>query len=119
MYKTDLKKRTFDFAQTLLALYPRIAKLGRPYEHIAFQLFTAGSSVGAHLQEGEVAVSNRDKRHKHVIALRESRESAYWLGLLIGDRKMVDELKPLFSEASEFVAMLTTSVKKLGEKEDD
>ena len=99
MYQSDLKARTTAFAQTLLALYPRIAKLGRPYEHIAFQLFTAGSSVGAHLQEGEVFVSIRDKRHKHVIALREARESAYWLGLLVGDNKMLDELRPLFSEA--------------------
>jgi four helix bundle protein len=119
MYQSDLKERTFDFAQTLLRLYPRISKIGRPYEHIAFQLFTAGSSIGAHLQEGEVAVSTKDKRHKHVIALRESRESVYWLRLLIGDGKMADELKPMFSEASEFVAMLTTSVRKLGEKEDE
>jgi len=117
MYQTDLKQRTFEFARTLLALYPRLTKLGRPYEHIAYQLFKAGSSIGAHLEEGEVAASNKDKAQKHVIALREARESAHWLRLLIGDGKMIDELRPLLAEASEFVAMLTTSVKKLREKD--
>ena len=117
MYQTDLQQRTFEFARVLLKLYPRIAKLGRPYAHIAYQLFTAGSSIGAHLEEGSVFVSNKDKAHKHVIALREARESTHWLRLLIEDGRMLDELRPLLAEAFEFVAMLTTSVKNL-RKED-
>src|SRR5262245_38471605 len=118
MYQTDLKQRTFVFAQTLLSLYPRISRFGRPYEHIAYQLFRAGSSIGAHLEEGEVAVSNRDKGQKPAIALREERESTHWRRLLLGDHKMLDELRPLLAEAFEFVAMLTTSVKKLRQKVD-
>jgi four helix bundle protein len=90
-----------------------------PYEHTAFQPFKAGSSIGAHLEEGEVAVSNKDKAHKHLIALRESRESTHWLRLLIVDGKMIEDLKPRLAEAFEFVAMLTTSVKKLRQKGDD
>src|SRR5262245_30024804 len=113
MYQTDLKQRAFEFARTLLALHPRLVKLGRPYEHIAYQLFTAGSSIGAHLEEGAVFISNRDKRHKHCIALREARESTHWLRLLIADGKMLNELQPLLAEALEFVAMLTASVKNL------
>src|SRR5262245_22364528 len=118
MYQTDLKQRAFEFARNLLRLYPRIAKLGRPYEHIAYQLFKAGSSIGAHLEEGDVAVSTRDKGQKHIIALREAKESTHWLRLLIVDGKIVDELKPLLAEAFEFVAMLTTSVKKLRAQDD-
>ena len=76
-------------------------------------MFRAGSSIGAHLEEGSVFVSNKDKAQKHAIALREARESTHWLRLLIEDGKMLDELKPLLAEAFEFVAMLTTSVKKL------
>jgi four helix bundle protein len=50
---------------------------------------------------------------KQAIALREARESVYWLKLLIAGGHYPDELTPLAKEASEFVAMLTASVKKL------
>jgi four helix bundle protein len=113
MWETNLRQRTFQFASTLLDLYPRIAALGPPFAHMALQLFEAGSAIGANLEEGEVAASRRDMGLKHAIALREARESHYWLRLLIYGKAFVDELRPLLCEANEFVAMLTTSVKKL------
>ena len=113
VWATDLKERAFQFGMATLRLHPRIAKLGPPFAHIALQLVRSGSSIGAQLEEGEVAASRRDKGLKHAVGLREARESRYWLRMLIASNVMVDELNPLYRESGEFVAMLTTSVKKL------
>jgi four helix bundle protein len=86
---------------------------------MALQLFRAGSSIGAQLEEGEVANSRRDMGAKHAIALREARESRYWLRMFLAVGAFVTELRPLTIEAGEFVAMLTASVKKLRRPERD
>jgi four helix bundle protein len=77
------------------------------------QLFEAGSAIGANLEEGMVANSRRDMAQKYAIALRESREARYWLRLLARDAAFTAELTPLIQESTEFVAMLTTSVRRL------
>lgn len=50
---------------------------------------------------------------KYAIALREAREALYWLKLLSTDPLVGDSLTALIKEADEWVAMLTTTVKKL------
>lgn len=60
---------------------------------MALQLFEAASAVGALLEEADPLGSRKDMGWTHVIALREAKESKY--------------------EATEFVAMLRTSVGKL------
>ena len=112
-WKTDLKERAFQFGLALLKLHPRIAKLGSAYAAIALQLIESGTSVGAHLEEGEVAASRRDMALKQAVGLREAREARYWLRMLIANDVLTDELQPLFLESGEIVAMLTASVKKL------
>jgi four helix bundle protein len=117
-WKTNLKERAFAFALATLRLRPRLAKLGPEYAHIGMQLFRAGSAIPALLEEADVAASRRDMGAKQAIALREARESAFWLRLLVADQVFVDELELLHAEAEEFKAMLTVSVKKLRADED-
>jgi len=112
-WQTDLKQRTFDFGLQLFRLYPQIARLGPHYAHIALQLFRSGSGIGALLEEGDIGASRRDMGAKHAIALREARESRYWLRLLLATEVLVTELTPLCQESNEFIATLTTSVRKL------
>lgn len=112
-WERSLKDRAFQFSVTLLHLYPKLAAPSRPFQHMAFQLFRAGSSIGAQLEEGEVCNSRRDMGAKHAIALREAREARYWLRMFLAVGAFQTELQPLAREAGEFVAMLTTSVKKL------
>jgi four helix bundle protein len=80
---------------------------------MALQLFEAASSIGAQLEEGDVANSRRDMGAKHAIALREARESHYWLRMFIAAGVLAVELRPLLTESEEFRKMLTTSVRKL------
>ena len=112
-WKTDLKERALEFGLATLRLYPRIAKLGPAYAHIGLQLFEAASSIGAQLQEGDVAASRRDMALKHAVGLREAKESRYWLRMLTADGVLIDELDTLHCESAEPVTMLTASVRKL------
>jgi four helix bundle protein len=81
---------------------------------LATQLFEAGSSIGANLEESRASYSRRELAAKNAIALKESRESKYWLR--IADAKSLGNTQLrawLLREADEFVAMLTVSVKRL------
>jgi four helix bundle protein len=82
---------------------------------MAEQLFRSGTGIGASLEEAEVANSRRDLAAKQAIALREARETKYWLRLFGTEEAWAAELAPLIQESSEFVAMLTVSVRRLRE----
>jgi hypothetical protein len=53
---------------------------------IADQLFDAGSSIGANLEESQAAYSRRELAAKSTISLKESRESKYWLRVAQANR---------------------------------
>jgi four helix bundle protein len=80
---------------------------------MAEQVFRSVSGICANIEEGQVANSRRDMAAKYAIALREAREARYWLRLLAMQPDWTEELAPLVQEATEFVAMLTVSVKRL------
>lgn len=113
VYATSLRDRVFHFVQQILAVHGPIGTHGAPYLHMANQLFRAASAIGAMLEEGDVANSRRDMGAKHAVALREAKEARYWIRLLVAANIEPDRLAPLERESNEFVAMLTTSVKKL------
>jgi four helix bundle protein len=50
---------------------------------------------------------------KYAIALREARESLHWLRVLVRAEVLLNQTHPMAIEADEFVAMLTSAVKKL------
>jgi four helix bundle protein len=111
--RQDLKARTFAFSAALLSNFKALAAGGAQYDHMARQVFAAGTSIGAMVEEAEVALSRRDFAAKYVIALREARESNYWLRLFATQPSHLQLVRPLVCESGEFVAILTTSVKKL------
>ena len=81
---------------------------------ISNQLLRCGTSIGANVREAQSAESNRDFIHKLEIALKEARETQYWLEILI-DSEMVEQHKfrPLLQEATESTKILIASTKKL------
>jgi four helix bundle protein len=81
---------------------------------IARQVLRAGTSIGANLEDARVAHSRKDLTAKFSIALREARETRYWLRLIIATQLVPEsQIAVPLSEATEFVAILTTSVKRL------
>ena len=75
------------------------------------QLLRSGTSIGANLEEADAAQSKPDFISKCTIALKEARESHYWLRLLRASGKMRDGDR-LLSDANELVAILTAIVRK-------
>ena len=76
----DYAPRSFAFACDIVRLY-RVLEARVPAS-IARQVLKAGTSIGANLEEARSASSRKDLAAKFAIALREARETGYWLRLL-------------------------------------
>ena len=78
----DIAQRAFNFAVRIVKLCQYLEKNTDVSRTVIGQLLDAGTSVGANLEEAEAGQSKRDFIHKNAIALKEARESAYWLRLI-------------------------------------
>ena len=78
------------------------------------QLLRAGTSIGANNAEACNAVSKQDFRSKSYIALKEARESLYWIELLKRNN-YIDErqYQSIYADCEELVKILVARCKKL------
>lgn len=84
--------------------------------NICNQLLRAGTSIGANNAEATNAVSRQDFRVKSYIALKEARESLYWIELLHRNKYLDDkQYASLHSDCEELVKILVARCKKLDE----
>lgn len=78
------------------------------------QFTDAGTAIASNLSEAQSSITRKRMAWYYSIALGEARETTTWLRVLqavgYGDPS---EVAWLLQEASEFVAMLTVSLKKL------
>ena len=87
--------------------------------NICNQLLRSGTSIGANNAEASSAISKADFKSKSYIALKEARESLYWLELLHRNNYLTDvQFNSLKADAEELVKVLTHRCKKLDENED-
>ncbi|NOZ39225.1 MAG: four helix bundle protein [Planctomycetes bacterium] len=110
MSPDDLSERLLDFSsrvgKVVNALPP--TRLG---SHIANQLIRSGTAPGAHYEEGRAAESRKDFLHKLGIALKEARESCYWLRLIARSELLSEaRLADLTDEASQLCRILGKSI---------
>ena len=116
-YQTDLRKRLFNFAvrtmKFLLTIPPR-----KEYDVFRYQISKAATSIGANYEESQ-ASSFREFTQKVRIALREARESNYFLRIVdeleIGN---IDERRFLVNESKELTLILGSIVSKCDQKKD-
>lgn len=84
------------------------------------QLLRAGTSIGANNAEATSAISKADFKAKSFIALKEARESLYWLDLLHRNNYITDvQYQSLHNDCDELVKVLTHRCKKLDEGKND
>ena len=77
----------------------------------------SGTSIGAHYREAYRSRSDAEFVSKIEVALQELEETIYWFELLIeSDLVSEKKLKNLLQEASELIAIFTTSVKTVKQK---
>lgn len=81
------------------------------------QLLRAGTSIGANNAEATNAVSKTDYRAKSYIALKEARESLYWIELLKRNN-YIDEkqYQSIYEDCEELVKILVSRCKKLDQQ---
>jgi len=110
--KRDIEGRAFAFARRILALCDPLIRRGGSVGVIGRQLARSGSSIGANLEEAVGAQSKPDFIAKTSVALKESRESHYWLRLLECTCQPVHaDMASLRQEAGELVAILRVIVR--------
>jgi len=108
-----VQERSFLFACRIVKLYRWAARRGGAGEVLGRQVLRAGTSIGANLEEATAAQSRADFVSKCNIALKEARETYYWIRLLMKTEVVTaNKLKDLASESNELVAILTAIVKK-------
>ena len=115
MPRQDLCARALRFSQDILALNRRLLPQKERFGGALNQLVRAGTGIGANVEEAQIANSRRDMAAKYAIALREAREVRYWLSVIRSDPLVGSSVDPLIAESTEWVAMLTTTVRKLRE----
>ena len=80
------------------------------------QLLRSGTSIGANNAEATNAVSKTDYRAKSFIALKEARESLYWIDLLHRNNYIDDkQYSSIYADCEELVKILVTRCKKINE----
>ena len=106
----DICDRTRAYALRIINLYKAI-KRDAVGQVIGNQLLRSGTSIGANVEEAQAAQSTADFVHKMSIALKEARESHYWLRLL-GDAEIVkpERLDPLLDETNQIMRVIFTII---------
>lgn len=105
--------RTFGFAVRIVKLAQFLDRKPGVPRLLANQLLRAGTSVGANVEDAQGSQSRADFIAKMSIALKEGRETLYWLRLLQATELCSEiQLAELLIEANEIVSILIVIVVK-------
>ena len=112
MDENELQKRLFTFAVDVIKML-RAIRGGNDLKIISNQLGKAATSAGANYEEAQGAVSRADFGNKVGIALKEMRESNYWLRILKELYPKNTESIRLVNESFELKKILGTISRKV------
>jgi four helix bundle protein len=101
----DIKERTFAFALEVIKFTQSIDFRNEALRTLGRQLLRSGTSIGANVEEAQTGQSRADFTSKYAIALKESRETIYWLRLL-KETRMFDDGEALIQEAGEIARII-------------
>lgn len=110
-WKIQLLNRVTDFSIRVIQLSNRLPKNPTGFA-IAGQLIRSATAIGANIFEAQDASSTRDFIYKLGIALREARETYYWLTIIKKSNLIQDyDLREEMKESNELIAILVATVK--------
>lgn len=106
-----IKDKSYLFAVRIIKLC-RILSLEQKEFVLSKQLSRSGTSIGANVEEGVAAQSRKDFISKFSIALKEAKETHYWLRLL-KDCNYLDEKQfaSIIADCNEVIVVLTKILK--------
>ena len=109
----DIKERTFQFGIRIVHLSSELMKTGIG-RILSRQILRSGTSIGANVEEAVAAYSRADFIYKMNIALKEARETHYWLRLIgESDHLKQEGLNDMLREVDEIKKVLGSIVVKL------
>lgn len=104
--------KCFNFALRSVELYKILGIRDNTYSPIYRQFLISSTSIGANSNEAQSASSRKDFINKLNIALKERRESEYWIRLL-KDAEILTlmEYESIINDCRELIKLLTSIIK--------
>jgi len=102
-------QKSYAFALQIVQLYKSLVE--KKEYVLSKQILRSGTSIGANIHEAIASESKKDFIHKLGIALKEARETSYWLNLL-KDSKYIsnDEFNKLSNSCHEIIKILNSII---------
>ncbi|MBP7829410.1 MAG: four helix bundle protein [Kiritimatiellae bacterium] len=107
----DLKKRMRQYSLDIIEMYCALPQNDRVAQVLGRQVLNSGTSPGAHHREASRARSDAEFISKMEGGLQELEETDYWMDLLVGSGRVVQErMRGLIEETNELMAIFVSSV---------
>ena len=109
----DIGQRTFAFAVQIVRFCRDLEGRSEIARTLSRQLLRSGTSIGANVEEAQAGQSRADFVSKYSIALKEARETIYWLRLVkeCGE-DLKDRCDPLRKEGDEIARIIASIILK-------
>ena len=108
--RNEIVERSKEFAVRIIKLSQFLE--GQRIYALANQIIRSGTSIGANVHEAQSSDTKKDFAYKMNIALKEARETGYWIDILI-ESEIVPEnrLSEMKTELEELTKMLVSIIK--------
>ncbi len=111
--------KSFKFAVRIVKLYRFLTAEQKEYV-LSKQILRSGTSIGANVNEAVEGFSNKDFQFKLNIALKEARETEYWLKLLHETEYISDhQYSHINNDCTEILKLLVSILKTFDQKGSD
>jgi len=105
-----IAEKAYSFALDIVKIYKLLVNERKEYV-LSKQLLRSGTSIGANVNEAIAGQSKRDFVYKLNIALKEARETSYWLNLLKdGGYINLKEFDALIKNCNEIIKVLSSII---------
>ena len=111
--KNEILDLSFKFAVRIVNLYKYLKDEKKEYI-LSKQLLRSGTSIGANITEAQDAQSKKDFISKLSISLKESKETRYWIKLLIATNylsKKHQNVMSIENDLDSIIKLLTSILK--------
>ena len=108
--KNILLTKVDAFGNRIIRLYKYLKDIEKEFV-LSKQLLRSGTSIGANIAESQSAQSSADFIHKLEVALKEAKETHYWLEkLLVGEYINEGGYKSMSNDNVEIIKLLTSII---------
>lgn len=109
MVTSIIAQKSFIFGTKIINFYKEMFAKNKDMI-LARQILKSGTSIGANVREAISAESKRDFLSKITIALKEAKETQYWVELFIATGYIDKEKSDLLKDCNELCKMLSATV---------